>query len=162
MKNVPTINVIFKTFRLVELLCEPNSEYSMTEFSKELNMSVGSVQRITNSLVSLGYLSKNPKTKKYKLTHRWLPVGFSILASLEIRKTALQTPLPMLPNCGRSVEGDKNLKRWPRRVRVQPRQHRARRCNRRLAFRVDVGRKAGLTRHGGGNAPRRARCSRPC
>jgi DNA-binding IclR family transcriptional regulator len=88
-KNVPTINVVFKTFRLIELLCEPTSEYSMTEFSKELDMSVGSIQRITNSLISLGYLAKDPKTKKYRLTKRWLPIGFSILAGLEIRKIAL-------------------------------------------------------------------------
>ena len=76
-------------FLLIESLREPHSEYTITEFSRKLNLSVGSVQRITNTLISLGYLVKSKRTKKYRLTPKWLPVGFGVLAALEIRRIAL-------------------------------------------------------------------------
>ncbi len=89
MNKPPTINSIIKTFHLIESLREPHSEYTITEFSKKLNLSVGSVQRITNTLILLGYLFKSKRTKKYRLTPKWLPIGFGVLASLEIRRIAL-------------------------------------------------------------------------
>lgn len=50
---------------------------------------LGSAQRITNSLITIGYLAKDKKTKKFRLTPKWLSIGFGILAGLEIRKIAL-------------------------------------------------------------------------
>ena len=92
MKNTPSnnsINSIFKAFRLIELFREPNYEFTLSEISNKLKISMGSVQRITNSLIKIGYLVKDKKTKKYRLTPKWLPIGFGILAGLEIRKVAL-------------------------------------------------------------------------
>lgn len=88
-KKPSSINSIFKAFRLIEILSVPNAEYSLTEITKKLNLSIGATQRITNSLISIGYLSKDKKTKKYRLTTKWLSLGFGILASLDIRKIAL-------------------------------------------------------------------------
>ena len=89
MGKIPSINSIFKTFRLIEIFSEPNFEYSLTEITKKLKISIGSAQRITNSLITIGYLAKDKKTKKFRLTPKWLPIGFGILAGLEIRKIAL-------------------------------------------------------------------------
>jgi DNA-binding IclR family transcriptional regulator len=89
MIKAPSINSIFKAFRLIEIFNEPNYEYSLTEFTKKLNISMGSAQRITNSLAAIGYLAKDTKTKKFRLTPKWLPIGFGILAGLEIRRIAL-------------------------------------------------------------------------
>jgi len=89
MKNPTSINSIFKAFRLIELYQEPNAEFTLTELTKKVNLSIGAAQRITNSLIILGYLAKDKKTKKYRLTPKWLPIGFNVLASLEIRKLAL-------------------------------------------------------------------------
>jgi IclR family transcriptional regulator, KDG regulon repressor len=89
MGKIPSINSIFKTFRLIEIFTEPNFEYSLTEITKKLKISMGSAQRITNSLITIGYLAKDKKTKKFRLTPKWLPIGFGILAGLEIRRIAL-------------------------------------------------------------------------
>ncbi|MBA3030945.1 MAG: IclR family transcriptional regulator [Desulfobacterium sp.] len=92
MKKTSTnnsIHSIFKAFRLIELFGAPNYEYSLSEINKKLEISMGSVQRITNSLMELGYLVKDKKTKKFRLSPKWLPIGFGILAGLEIRKVAL-------------------------------------------------------------------------
>jgi len=88
-KKPSSINSIFKAFRLIEILSVPNAEYSLTEITKKLDLSIGATQRITNSLICIGYLAKDKKTKKFRLTPKWLSVGFGVLASLEIRKIAL-------------------------------------------------------------------------
>ena len=65
MKKPSTVNTVFKAFRLIELFVEPNAEFSLTEISRKLDISIGAVQRITNSLMDIGYLAKDAKTKKY-------------------------------------------------------------------------------------------------
>jgi DNA-binding IclR family transcriptional regulator len=98
-----SINSIFKTFRLIEIFSEPNYEYSLTEIKKKLEISMGSVQRITNSLTALGYLVKDKKSKKFRLTPKWLPIGFGILAGLEIRKIALPHLKQLYKETGETV-----------------------------------------------------------
>jgi DNA-binding IclR family transcriptional regulator len=103
MGKSTSINSVFKTFRLIESLQEPNSAYSLTEITKKLHLSIGSAQRITNSLIALGYLSKNKKTKKYRLTPKWLPIGFGVVASSEIRRIALPYLKQLYKETGESI-----------------------------------------------------------
>jgi IclR family KDG regulon transcriptional repressor len=98
-----SINSIFKTFRLIEVFSEPNYEFNLTEIKNKLKISMGSVQRITNSLVSMGYLAKDKKTKKFRLTPKWLPIGFGILAGSEIRKIALPHLKQLYKETGETV-----------------------------------------------------------
>jgi len=103
MGKSTSINSVFKTFRLIESLREPNSEYSLTEITKKLDLSIGSAQRITNSLIVLGYLDKDKKTKKYRLTPKWLPIGFGVVASSEIRRIALPYLKNLYNETGESI-----------------------------------------------------------
>ena len=103
MGKSTSINSVFKTFRLIESLREPNSEYSLTEITKKLDLSIGSAQRITNSLITLGYLAKDKKTKKYRLTPKWLPIGFGVAASSAIRRIALPYLKQLYKETGQSI-----------------------------------------------------------
>jgi len=103
MNKKSTVNTVFKAFSLIELLGAPNSKYSLTELSRELDISIGAVHRITNTLVQIGYLVKDEKTKKFSLTPKWLPLGFGILASLEIRKIALPYLKQLYKEIGETV-----------------------------------------------------------
>jgi len=103
MKKASTVNTVFRAFRLIEFLGAPNSEYSLTELSKKLDLSVGAIHRITNTLIQIGYLVKDEKTKKFRLTPKWLPIGFGILASLEIRKIALPYLKQLYKEIGETV-----------------------------------------------------------
>ena len=78
---------------------EPNFEYSLTQITKKLKISIGSAQRITNSLITIGYLAKDKKTKKFRLTPKWLPIGFGI------RGGALAISVPILNHNGRAIAG---------------------------------------------------------
>ena len=106
-----SINSIFKAFRLIELFGVSSYEYSLSEMAKKLDISIGSVQRITTTLLENGYLAKDAKTKKYRLSPKWLPIGFGILAGVELRKAALPHMKELYRETGETVslvvrEGD--------------------------------------------------------
>jgi len=55
------LNTVVKTFLVLEFLSESNSPHTLTSLTKVLNVSMGTAQRITQTLIDLGYLSKDPE-----------------------------------------------------------------------------------------------------
>lgn len=88
MTNDFILNTVVKTFRVLEFLSESESTYTLTKLAKILKISMGTAQRITNTLIQLKYLSKDPETKTFRLTSKWLRIGFSVLQDLNLRKIA--------------------------------------------------------------------------
>ena len=89
MKDPLIINSIIKSFRLLECFRESKSEFTLTELVKRLNVSMGTVQRISHTLEKLGYLHRNPRTKAFRLTPKWLPFGYAYLENLDLRDIVL-------------------------------------------------------------------------
>jgi DNA-binding IclR family transcriptional regulator len=56
---------------------------------KGLRISMGAAQRITNTLVELQYLQKDPRMKVFQLTPKFLSFGSAYLNQSEIREIAL-------------------------------------------------------------------------
>jgi len=82
------INSLAKGLKVLSIFTEKEKELSLTEISQRLNMSKGSIQRVTYTLTSLGYLEKNEETKKYQLGLKVLTLGFTLLNSIELRQLA--------------------------------------------------------------------------
>jgi len=82
------LNTVVKTFRVLEFLSESESPHTLTSLVKVLNISMGNAQRITQTLIELGYLSRDPETKTFHLTSKWLRIGFSALNDLNLHKIA--------------------------------------------------------------------------
>jgi DNA-binding IclR family transcriptional regulator len=89
MKGRPRILSVHKTFRVLELVGESKSGYTLTELARNLDISMGAAQRITHTLLELGYLGKEPKTKVFRLTPKFLFLGSAFLQQSEIREVAL-------------------------------------------------------------------------
>jgi len=89
MKEGPTINSVGKTFRVLEFISATKTGCTLTELVKGLGLSIGSAQRIINTLLELQYLGKEPKTKILRLTPRFLFFSSAFLSQSEIRETAL-------------------------------------------------------------------------
>jgi len=85
-----TIFSLVKAFRVLELVSKSNSGYTLTELVRYLKISMGAAQRITNTLLDLGYLYKEPKTKIFRLTPKFLSFGSAFLSQSEIRDITLQ------------------------------------------------------------------------
>jgi IclR family pca regulon transcriptional regulator len=89
MRAPSTLSTVAKTFRVLELIAESKSGYTLTELVKKLKISMGAAQRITRTLIGLQYLSKEPKSKALHLTPKIFLYGFSFLSQSEIREIAL-------------------------------------------------------------------------
>jgi len=89
MKDRLTINSVGKAFRVLERVGESKSGYTLTELVRNLHISMGSAQRITNTLTELQYLFKEPRTKVFRLTPKFLSFGSAFLSQSEIREIAL-------------------------------------------------------------------------
>jgi DNA-binding IclR family transcriptional regulator len=89
MTNPSMINSVIKAFRILEVIGESRSGYTLTQLVKKLSMSVGAVQRLTRTLVVLQYLYKEPETKTFHLAPKIFQFGFSFLNQSEIREIAL-------------------------------------------------------------------------
>ncbi len=84
-----TLNSVEKALRLLELVSSQKTGYTLTELMRRLRISMGSAQRITNTLVKERYLEKDPQTKIFRLTPKFFLFGSAFLNQLEIREIAL-------------------------------------------------------------------------
>jgi DNA-binding IclR family transcriptional regulator len=74
-----------KAFRVLELLSESGSGLTLTELVSRLNISMGAAQRITNTLIDLGYLQREPLTKLIRLTPKFLIFNSGYFSQTELR-----------------------------------------------------------------------------
>ena len=61
---------------------------SLTELSKELGLSVSTIQRLTYTLQRLGYLQRNQENKKFWLTPKILSLGLHYLSDSDLTQVA--------------------------------------------------------------------------
>ena len=89
MKNELALKTVVKTFKVIELMCENRYECTLTELAKNLQFSLGTIQRITGTLLKLGYIQRESHSKNLRLTSKWLRIGFASLNQLNLRKIAI-------------------------------------------------------------------------
>ncbi len=89
MEVPSTLLTVRKAFRLLELIAESKSGCTLTELARGMRISMGSTQRLANTLLALNYLYKEPKTKTLRLTPKIFQFGFAFLHQSEIREIAL-------------------------------------------------------------------------
>ena len=105
MKDPLIINSIVKAFRLLECFRDSKSQFTLTELVKHLDITMGTAQRITHTLETQGYLYKDPKTKAFQLTSKWLSFGYTYLGRLDLREIAQ----PYLRELNRETQETVNL-----------------------------------------------------
>ncbi|MCM8785669.1 MAG: IclR family transcriptional regulator [Candidatus Omnitrophica bacterium] len=66
------IKVIEKIMRIIEVLADNEEGCSVGQVAKILNLKVTTTHSILATLFSLGYLNKDEKTKKYKISDKFL------------------------------------------------------------------------------------------
>lgn len=83
------LNSVVKTFKLLEAVCISKESFTLSDLSKTLNLSIGATQRITHTLIKLGYLQRDSKNKTFRPTPKILSLGYSYLSFYDIREIAL-------------------------------------------------------------------------
>ncbi|WP_340148718.1 IclR family transcriptional regulator [uncultured Sneathiella sp.] len=80
-----------KGFKVLEAFTAGQSELGLTEIIKLTGYSKSAAQRFTHTLHQLGYLKKNPRSRRYSVSYTVLGPAFAFLSSSRLVEAA--TPL---------------------------------------------------------------------
>jgi IclR family pca regulon transcriptional regulator len=99
------IKALYRGLSIVSCLGESSGSFTLTELSRQLNLSKSTIQRLTYTLQRSGYLDRDRATKKYCLGPKVRSLGFWVMRNLDLRKIAF----PYLENTSREVGETVNL-----------------------------------------------------
>ncbi len=87
-KGKNTVQSLAKGFRVLEAFSAHTPEMTLSEIARCTELDPGTVFRIANTLVALGYLQKVPDSKRFRLSLKVLDLGFNALGRMELRSVA--------------------------------------------------------------------------
>jgi IclR family KDG regulon transcriptional repressor len=78
-----------RTFDILEILAQEKDGLGLTEIGKRVYLHKSTVFRLLSSLVTRGYIEKNPQTSAYRLSLKFIELCSSSLNNLELKTEAL-------------------------------------------------------------------------
>jgi PcaR/PcaU/PobR family beta-ketoadipate pathway transcriptional regulator len=99
------IESLSRGLTILSVLSESQLPLSLTELSHKIHLSKSTVQRLTYTLQELGYLDRDGETKKFRLGHKTLLIGLSVMKNLDLRKVAF----PFLDKTSKEIGETVNL-----------------------------------------------------
>ena len=76
------IDTVINASLLIEALGESKQELSLKTLREKVNFSASSTHRLLDTLVSIGYVQRNPETHRYKLGLGLFQIGIRVLKSI--------------------------------------------------------------------------------
>ena len=95
MADVSNINLINKTFDVIELLASEPRELGVSEISRRLKMVKSGTYRILNSLKEREYVYQNPINKLYGLGLKFYFIGSAVQVRLPLGRAAKEVLDPL-------------------------------------------------------------------
>jgi len=87
-KNTYSVPSVVKAFRMLEAISESGMDLSVSELSRKLRLSKGTVFAIASTLEHLGVLVRDPVTKKFSLGYTLLELGRRAFSRKDVREVA--------------------------------------------------------------------------
>jgi IclR family pca regulon transcriptional regulator len=94
------VNSLAKGLRILEVFSAERPELTLSEVASLAGLDPGTAFRMLNTLVMLGYLSRTPESKRFRLTLKVVDLGLHAIARADLREIAR----PIL----RSIVGEVN------------------------------------------------------
>src|ERR1700722_9736311 len=88
-----TVQSLAKGFRVMEAFTSQEPELTIAEVARRADMDNATAFRLLNTLVEIGYVSRIPDTRKFRLALKVLDLGFNAIARSDLRTCAR----PILP-----------------------------------------------------------------
>lgn len=79
------VQSLAKGFRVLEAFDAQNRELALSEVARRTGLDAGTVFRLINTLVALGYLERGAAGKTYRLGLKVLDLGFNAIGRLDLR-----------------------------------------------------------------------------
>jgi IclR family transcriptional regulator, pca regulon regulatory protein len=83
-----TVQSLAKGFRVLQAFTAEKPELKLSEVARLAGLDSGTVFRLLETLVMLGYLERETDTKQYRLTLKPLELGFNAIARMDLRTVA--------------------------------------------------------------------------
>lgn len=83
-----TVLSLGKGFRVLEVFADERDDFSLSEVAEGAGLDAGTAYRLLNTLVELGYVRRDGRTKRFSLTLKVLDLGFHAIGRRDIRAIA--------------------------------------------------------------------------
>ena len=97
------VGSVEKCFRVLQAFRDASPSLSLTEIAKSTGLGKSAAQRFCHTFVSLGYLERDPQTRRLKPTSRLLEFSYIYLASNHVSAIAAPFLLKAREECGQAV-----------------------------------------------------------
>lgn len=98
-----TVLSVEKAFRVLECFKADSQSLSLTQIANLTDLDKSAAQRFTHTLTNLGYLRKDPDTKRFELTPRTLNIGYVYTRTNTLVKRAMPYLLHLSKETGETV-----------------------------------------------------------
>jgi IclR family pca regulon transcriptional regulator len=82
------VQSLAKGFRVLEAFTATDTEFTLSEIANRAGLHSGTVFRMVNTLVILGYIQKVENTRRFRLSLKVLDLGFNAIARTDLRTLA--------------------------------------------------------------------------
>ncbi|MBU0703842.1 MAG: IclR family transcriptional regulator [Chloroflexi bacterium] len=97
------IESLGRGLQILEAFSEASPNLSLTEITSIVGLDISTVFRFVYTLENLGYLERDPETKRYRPGLRVLRLGFTALNSLEMAQVARPYLKALSAECGETT-----------------------------------------------------------
>jgi DNA-binding IclR family transcriptional regulator len=94
------VEALARGLDILGLFSPQNTSLSLMEVASQLELNKSTVFRLVSTLESMGYLERDPQTRRYRPSLKILHLGYTVINSLEVRQVAR----PHLESLSREVE----------------------------------------------------------
>jgi len=97
------VNSVEKCFRVLRVFDGTQASLSLSEIAEFANLDVSASQRFTHTLTKLGYLVKDPVTKRFSPTVKLLELSLSYIRGNSLARASMPYLLQLNKNTGETV-----------------------------------------------------------
>lgn len=83
-----TVQSLAKGFRVLEVFSDDQDDLTLSEVAELAELDPGTSFRILNTLVELGYVQRDPRSRRFSLSLKVLDLGFNAIGRRDIRAAA--------------------------------------------------------------------------
>jgi len=105
MAQPKRVNSLIRGLEILESFTPTESRLSLQELSNKTGLPKTTVHRFLKTLLSMNYVTLDPRTRSYSLAPRVMALGFSVLSGMDLRQTAY----PFMEALSRETSQNVNL-----------------------------------------------------
>ena len=83
-----SVPAVVKAFKVLEIISKSEMDLSISELSRRLGLSKGTVFALVSTLEDLGVLVRDPANKKFSLGYTLLELGRNVFIRRDVREVA--------------------------------------------------------------------------